>query len=396
MLPTKYITSESVTEGHPDKLCDLVSDSILDAYLTIDPNAHVAVECMASPGLLVIAGEVAATGQIDIERVAREAIVAIGYDRGELGFDGHNCQILTNIHQQSPEIGQAVKRSLEARSGRGLPAAATGAGDQGLMYGYATNETPTLLPPTLFYAHQMAQRLTTVRKEGIMSYLRPDGKTQVTMSFDEAGEATAITGLVVSAQHEPKIPLTELQQQLLTHVVAPVVPERLITKDTKIYINPSGSFVEGGPASDTGLTGRKIIVDTYGGVVPHGGGAFSGKDATKVDRSAAYMARYVAKQIVAARLADKCQVSLSYAIGVAEPLSVSIETFGTAKVDERFIEEAVTKFFDFTPAGIIQTLSLRRPIYRETAAYGHFKAVACDLPWEQTDRWLELRSVLGA
>lgn len=388
----KYITSESVTEGHPDKLCDVISDSLLDAYLQKDGHSRVAIECMVSKNLLVIAGEVTSSAQIDIEQVARKVIISCGYDEEEKGINGNTCRIIINLQKQSTEIGAAVTGALDGRK-KGFQI--LGAGDQGLMYGYATNETDTFLPPTLYYAQKLAKRLSEVRKDKILPYLRPDGKTQVTIKCDNYGKIEAINSLVVSAQHDETVTQEQLKVDILREVIQPIIPENLLSFDTKIHINPSGSFTHGGPMTDTGLTGRKIIVDTYGGVVPHGGGAFSGKDATKVDRSAAYMARYVAKQIVAARLADKCLVSLSYAIGIAKPIAVTIDCYGTAKVDEKTLEEAIMVLFDFTPQGIINQLNLCQPIYSQTSCYGHFKSEKNQLPWEKMNRVIELKELFN-
>lgn len=389
MAKRRLFTSESVTEGHPDKICDQISDAVLDAFLEKDPNARVACEVAVTTGLVLVAGEISSQAPyIDIPGLVRNTIKEIGYVNAEYGFDYKTCAVLSSIDEQSPEIAQAVSRALEAREGKmsDEELEAIGAGDQGLMFGFAVNETPELMPLPIALAHRLARRLTEVRKQGILNYLRPDGKTQVTIEYDETGQPVRVDTIVVSTQHNPDVSQSQIHQDMIEHVVRPVVPESWLDENTKFFINPTGSFVVGGPQGDAGLTGRKIIVDTYGGYARHGGGAFSGKDPTKVDRSAAYAARYVAKNIVAAGLADKCEVQLAYAIGVARPVSISIDTFGTGKVDEEKLVQAVEQHFDLRPAGIIKMLDLRRPIYRQTAAYGHFGRTDLDLPWERTDK----------
>jgi S-adenosylmethionine synthetase len=389
MAKRRLFTSESVTEGHPDKICDQISDAVLDAFLEKDPNARVACEVAVTTGLVLVAGEISSQAPyIDIPGLVRNTIKEIGYVNAEYGFDYKTCAVLSSIDEQSPEIAQAVSKALEAREGKmsDEELEAIGAGDQGLMFGFAVNETPELMPLPIALAHRLARRLTEVRKQGILNYLRPDGKTQVTIEYDETGQPVRVDTIVVSTQHNPDVSQSQIHQDMIEHVVRPVVPESWLDENTKYFINPTGSFVVGGPQGDAGLTGRKIIVDTYGGYARHGGGAFSGKDPTKVDRSAAYAARYVAKNIVAAGLADKCEVQLAYAIGVARPVSISIDTFGTGKVDEEKLVQAVEQHFDLRPAGIIKMLDLRRPIYRQTAAYGHFGRTDLDLPWERTDK----------
>ncbi|WP_370148478.1 methionine adenosyltransferase [Exiguobacterium profundum] len=387
-LNRRLFTSESVTEGHPDKICDQISDSILDAILAEDPNARVAAETSVTTGLVLVAGEITTSTYVDIPKVVRETIREIGYTRAKYGFDAETCAVLTSIDEQSVDIAQGVDQALEAREGQMTEEEldAIGAGDQGLMFGYATNETAELMPLPISLAHKLSRRLAEVRKNGTLEYLRPDGKTQVTVEYDEDNNPVRIDTIVISTQHAEEITLEQIQEDLKKHVIEAVIPAELIDAETKYFINPTGRFVIGGPQGDAGLTGRKIIVDTYGGYARHGGGAFSGKDPTKVDRSAAYAARYVAKNIVAAGLADKAEVQLAYAIGVAHPVSIAVDTFGTGKLSETELVELVRENFDLRPAGIIKMLDLRRPIYKQTAAYGHFGRTDIELPWEQTDK----------
>ncbi|MBU6132060.1 methionine adenosyltransferase [Staphylococcus xylosus] len=393
----RLFTSESVTEGHPDKIADQVSDAILDEILKDDPNARVACETTVTTGMALISGEISTTTYVDIPKVVRETIKEIGYTRAKYGYDSQTMAVLTAIDEQSPDIAQGVDTALEYREDASEEEIeATGAGDQGLMFGYATNETDTYMPLPIFLSHQLAKRLSDVRKDEIINYLRPDGKVQVTVEYDEQDQPHRIDTIVVSTQHAEDIELAQIQDDIKKHVIYPTVPETLLDENTKFYINPTGRFVIGGPQGDAGLTGRKIIVDTYGGYARHGGGCFSGKDPTKVDRSAAYAARYVAKNIVAAELADKCEVQLAYAIGVAEPVSISIDTFGTGKVKENELVEAVRQHFDLRPAGIIKMLDLKHPIYKQTAAYGHFGRTDVLLPWEKLDKINLLKDTVKA
>ena len=388
MSKKRLFTSESVTEGHPDKICDQISDSILDAILAKDANARVACETSVTTGLVLVAGEITTSAYVDIPRIVRDTVKGIGYTRAKYGFDAETCAVLSSIDEQSADIAAGVDKALEAREGNMSEEEidAIGAGDQGLMFGFACNETEELMPLPISLAHKLSFRLTQVRKDETLAYLRPDGKTQVTVEYDENNVPVRVDTIVISTQHDAEITLEQIQADLKEHVIKAVVPAELIDADTKYFINPTGRFVIGGPQGDAGLTGRKIIVDTYGGYARHGGGAFSGKDATKVDRSAAYAARYVAKNIVAAGLADKAEVQLAYAIGVAKPVSISIDTFGTGTVSEEVLVDLVRANFDLRPAGIIKMLDLRRPIYKQTAAYGHFGRTDVDLPWERTDK----------
>ncbi len=382
----RLFTSESVTEGHPDKMCDQISDAILDAIFTNDPNARVACETTVKTGMVLVCGEITTNTYVDIPKVVRKTVGEIGYTRAKFGFDATTCAVLTAIDEQSSDIAMGVDEALEHKEGTmDDEIEATGAGDQGLMFGFACNETPELMPLPISLSHKLAKRLSDIRKEEVVNYLRPDGKTQVTVEYHD-DKPVRVDTIVISTQHGPEVDREQIEKDLIEHVVKPIVPADLLDENTKYLINPTGRFVIGGPMGDAGLTGRKIIVDTYGGYSRHGGGAFSGKDPTKVDRSAAYAARYVAKNIVAAGLADKCELELAYAIGVAHPVSVLVETFGTAKVSEEKIEELVRKHFDLRPAAIIRDLGLRAPIYRQTAAYGHFGRTDIDLPWEKTDK----------
>ncbi len=387
-------TSESVTEGHPDKVCDRISDSVLDAILAQDKNARVACETFATTGVINVMGEISTTAQIDITSIVRKTLCDIGYNSSDAGFDGNTCAVLSALDKQSPDIAMGVDNSLEYKEGEQDIYNLHGAGDQGMMFGYACDETEELMPLAISLANAMAIKLTEVRKSGELTYLRPDGKTQVTVEYID-GKATRVDAVVVSTQHKESVALEQLRADIFEKVIKPVIPTELFDENTKIYINPTGRFVVGGPQGDTGLTGRKIIVDTYGGYARHGGGAFSGKDPTKVDRSAAYMSRYVAKNIVAAKLAKRCEIQLAYAIGVAKPVSVMVDTFGTGVVADGEIADAVIKVFDLRPAAIIEKLDLRRPIYSPTSAYGHFGRKDIDLPWEKNDMVQELRGILN-
>ena len=398
-MSEKFIfTSESVTEGHPDKICDNISDAILDACLAQDPMSRVACETTACTGFALITGEITTKAVVDYAKIARETIVEIGYDSSEKGFDGNTCAVMVALDQQSADIAMGVDKAIEARENKMTDEEieAIGAGDQGMMFGYATNETEELMPYAISLAHKLTKKLTEVRKNGTLPYLRADGKSQVSVEYDENGKPVRLEAIVVSTQHDDKVTQEQIHADIRKHVIDTVVDAAMVDDNTKIYINPTGRFVIGGPQGDAGLTGRKIIVDTYGGAARHGGGAFSGKDCTKVDRSGAYAARYVAKNIVAAGLADKCEVQLSYAIGVAQPTSVLVDTFGTGKVSNEALVKAVRELFDLRPAGIIKMLDLRRPIYKQTAAYGHFGRNDLNLPWEKTDKADELKKLVNA
>ena len=386
----KLFTSESVTEGHPDKIADQISDAILDAVLAKDPMARVACETLVATGQVHIVGEITTDCYVDIPKIARDTIVEIGYDRAKYGFDGYTCGVLTSIDEQSADIALGVDKALEAKTGALEEESSVGAGDQGMMFGYATNETEEYMPLPISLAHKLARRLAEVRKDKKLDYLRPDGKTQVTVEYED-GRPVRVDTIVVSTQHSPEVLSAQIERDIKAHVISPIVPATMLDENTKYYINPTGRFVIGGPQGDSGLTGRKIIVDTYGGMARHGGGAFSGKDPTKVDRSAAYAARYVAKNIVAAGLADKCEIQLAYAIGVAKSVSISVETFGTGKISDEKIIELIQKNFTLSPAGIIKSLNLRQPIYKQTAAYGHMGRTDIDLPWERLDKVETLR-----
>lgn len=409
-------TSESVTEGHPDKICDQISDAILDELLKQDPMSRVACETATTTGLVLVMGEISTSAYVDIQKIVRDTVREIGYTRGKFGFDADTCAVITAIDEQSPDIAMGVNKALEARGNAADPAGtdcskvnaggaelnmtddeleAIGAGDQGMMFGYATNETEEYMPYPISLAHKLARQLTKVRKDGTLSYLRPDGKTQVTVEYDENGKPFRLDAVVLSTQHDPEVSQEQIHKDIKQYVFDEILPQEMVDENTKFFVNPTGRFVVGGPNGDSGLTGRKIIVDTYGGYARHGGGAFSGKDCTKVDRSAAYAARYVAKNIVAAGLANKCEIQLSYAIGVARPTSIMVDTFGTGKLSDEKLTEIIRENFDLRPAGIIKMLDLRRPIYKQTAAYGHFGRNDLDLPWEKTDRAEALRKYLS-
>ena len=389
-------TSESVTEGHPDKMCDQISDAILDALMEQDPMSRVACETCTTTGLVMVMGEITTNAYVDIQKIVRDTVREIGYTRGKYGFDADTCGVITAIDEQSADIALGVDKALEAKENKMSEEeiAAIGAGDQGMMFGYASDETPELMPYPISLAHKLARKLTEVRKDGTLKYLRPDGKTQVTVEYDENGTPKRLDAVVLSTQHDPDVTQEQIHEDIKKYVFDPIIPEGMVDENTKFFINPTGRFVIGGPHGDSGLTGRKIIVDTYGGMARHGGGAFSGKDCTKVDRSAAYAARYVAKNIVAAGIAKKCEIQLSYAIGVAHPTSIMVDTFGTGKLSDEKLVEIISENFDLRPAGIIQMLNLRRPIYKQTAAYGHFGRTDVDLPWEKTDKAELLKSYL--
>ena len=396
-MEKRIFTSESVTEGHPDKICDAISDAILDALMEKDPMSRVACETAITTGMVLVIGEITTNAYIDMQQVVRETIKEIGYDNGDYGFDAHTCAVLTAIDEQSADIALGVNKALEAKEHKMSEEEldAIGAGDQGMMFGYACDETEELMPLSISLSHKLAKQLTNVRKDGTLPYLRPDGKTQVTVEYDESGAPKRVDTIVISSQHSADVSLDQIRSDIVKYVIKPIVPENLLDDDTIIYVNPTGRFVTGGPAGDSGLTGRKIIVDTYGGIGRHGGGCFSGKDPTKVDRSAAYAARYVAKNIVAAGLAKKCEIQIAYAIGVAHPVSVMIDTFGTGIISDDTLSEIVTETFDLRPAAIIDSLNLRRPIYRQLAAYGHMGRTDLDLPWEKTDKAVELKQAAG-
>lgn len=396
-MEKRLFTSESVTEGHPDKMCDQISDAILDALMAQDPMSRVACETSTTTGLVLVMGEITTKAYVDIQKIVRDTIKEIGYTRAKYGFDAETCGVITAIDEQSSDIAMGVDKALEAKENKMSEEeiAAIGAGDQGMMFGYASNETPELMPYPISLAHKLAIRLTEVRKNGTLKYLRPDGKTQVTVEYDEDGNPKRLDAVVLSTQHDPDVAQEQIHEDIKKYVFDAVIPEGMVDGNTKFFINPTGRFVIGGPHGDSGLTGRKIIVDTYGGMARHGGGAFSGKDCTKVDRSAAYAARYVAKNIVAAGLAGKCEIQLSYAIGVANPTSVMVDTFGTGKVSDEKLVEIIRENFDLRPAGIIKMLDLRRPIYKQTASYGHFGRTDVDLPWEKTDKAEFLKGYLA-
>ena len=395
-MEKRLFTSESVTEGHPDKICDAISDAILDALLEQDPMSRVACETCTTTGYVMVMGEITSNAHIDFQQVVRDTVREIGYDRAKYGFDADTCAVVTAIDKQSTDIAMGVDKALEAKENNMSDEEidAIGAGDQGMMFGFATNETEEYMPYPIYMAHKLARQLTKVRKDGTLTYLRPDGKTQVTVEYDENGKPFRLDAVVLSTQHDPEVSQEQIHEDIRKYVFEPVIPADMVDENTKFFINPTGRFVIGGPHGDSGLTGRKIIVDTYGGMARHGGGAFSGKDCTKVDRSAAYAARYVAKNIVAAGLADKCEIQLSYAIGVAQPTSVNVDTFGTGKLPDSRLVEIIRENFDLRPAGIIRMLDLRRPIYKQTAAYGHFGRTDLDLSWEKTDKAEELKKYL--
>ena len=395
-MEKRLFTSESVTEGHPDKICAAVSDAILDACMAQDPMSRVACETVTCTGYVLITGEITTKANVDFSAIARDTVVEIGYDSSEKGFDGNTCAVMVAVDKQSPDIAMGVDKALEAKESKMTDAQidAIGAGDQGMMFGYATNETEEYMPYSISLAHKLTRQLTKVRKDGTLTYLRPDGKSQVSIEYDENGKPARLEAVVISTQHDEKVTQEQIHKDIKEHVLNPVLPKDLLDENTKYYINPTGRFVIGGPQGDAGLTGRKIIVDTYGGVARHGGGAFSGKDCTKVDRSAAYAARYVAKNIVAAGLAERCEIQLAYAIGVAQPNSIMVETFGTGKLPETKLVEIIRENFDLRPAGIIKMLDLRRPIYKQTASYGHFGRNDLNLPWEALDKVDELKKYL--
>lgn len=395
MQERHLFTSESVSEGHPDKIADQISDAILDAILAQDPQARVACETSVTTGLVLVFGEISTTAYVDIQRTVRDTIKGIGYTDGRLGFDGDTCAVLVAIDEQSPDIAQGVDDALERRDGQADPLDQIGAGDQGMMFGFAIDETPELMPLPIALSHALMRRIAQLRKNGTVSYLRPDAKAQVTVEYDDAGQPTRVDTVVLSTQHDPDVSLDQIRQDVIEQVIRPVIPAHLLDDQTKYLINPTGRFVIGGPQGDAGLTGRKVIVDTYGGFARHGGGAFSGKDATKVDRSASYAARYIAKNIVAAGLAHKVEVQLAYAIGVAQPVSISVNTFDTGSVSEEALTTAIRQIFDLRPAGIIKMLDLQRPIYKQTAAYGHFGRPDLDLPWEKTDKVAALKDAVA-
>ena len=396
-MEKRLFTSESVTEGHPDKMCDAISDAILDALMEQDPMSRVACETASCTGFVLVTGEITTNAYVDIPKIVRDTVKEIGYDKSEYGFDGNTCAVMVSIDEQSSDIAMGVDRALEAKENRmsDEEIEAIGAGDQGMMFGFATNETEEYMPYPISLAHKLARRLAQVRKDGTLPYLRPDGKSQVSVEYDENDKPVRLEAVVLSTQHDPDVTQEQIHEDIKKHVFDQVLPAELIDENTKFFINPTGRFVIGGPHGDAGLTGRKIIVDTYGGYARHGGGAFSGKDCTKVDRSAAYAARYVAKNIVAAGLADKCEIQLSYAIGVARPTSIMVDTFGTGKLSDEKIVDVIRENFDLRPAGIIRMLNLRRPIYRQTAAYGHFGRHDLDLPWEKLDKAEELKKYLA-